>query len=657
MTPKRRIVVAAAAVAFALAARGQEEAEPKQPPFVHPLFGDNAVMQRDIAFPVWGWTTSGAKVTVSFVGKTAEAVAGDDGKWMAKLGPFPAGGPHTMTITGPQTLELKNVMTGDVWLCSGQSNMQMGIGACTNGEEEIAAANYPNIRLFSVPRSTSFEPIDTIEQVWDVCTPETASQKGWGGFTAAGYYFGRHLHENLKIPIGLVHASWGGTIIEAWTSIDALRAVDELKEKAEWFDNVDRAIKSGEYDYEKIMTAYWAVNDAGLRNGWAFDDFDDSSWEALKVPATWQNAGLTDFDGMVWFRTTLEAPEGVRWETVRLHLGPIDDADITWVNGVEVGALSQWNVPRVYEIPPGIVRPGRNTIAVRVWDGGWQGGIYGKPEQLKLEIPGSKSVPLAGMWKYKVLASKRQLPRAPRSQLKNPNIPSVLYNAMISPLLPFAIKGAIWYQGESNAGAPKQYRTMLPTMIADWRARFGVGEFPFFVVQLANFTRVVDQPVQEGWSGLREAQLLTAENDPNVGLAVIIDVGEADDIHPKNKQDVGLRLALAARGIAYKEKIEYSGPVLRAMTIEGRAIRLTFDHTGGGLVAKGGGDLKGFAIAGVDKEWRHATAIIDGDTIMVMSDDVPKPAHVRYAWANNPVCNLYNGAGLPASPFRTDREE
>jgi sialate O-acetylesterase len=228
---------------------------------------------------------------------------------------------------------------------------------------------------------------------------------------------------------------------------------------------------------------------------------------------------------------------------------------------------------------------------------------------------------------------------------------------MIQPLIPFGIRGAIWYQGESNAGDPVLYRTLLPTMIADWRRRFGVGDFPFFVVQLANFRATTDEPVQEGWAALREAQLITAENDPKVGLAVIIDIGEAKDIHPKNKQDVGLRLGLSARAIAYGQKIPYSGPTLRAMTVEGSAIRLTFDHTDGGLVAKGGGDLKGFAIAGKDQQWHHATAIIDGDTIMVLSDDVPRPAHVRYAWANNPVCNLYNGSGLPASPFRTDRED
>ena len=375
----------------------------------------------------------------------------------------------------------------------------------------------------------------------------------------------------------------------------------------------------------------------------------------MKLPTQWEQAGLPEFDGVVWFRKEFDLPESAANKDGTLRLGPIDDIDTTWVNGVRVGSTSTWTDPRIYKVPGRVLKAGRNVVAVRVLDTGGGGGIYGQADQLKFEPgDGGQPIALAGPWQYKASVPLAQTKPVPQRLDNNPNVTTVLYNGMIAPLVPFGVKGAIWYQGESNAGRPMQYRTLLPTMIRDWRARFGVGDFPFLIVQLANFMAVQQQPVEPGWAELREAQLLTALKEPRCGLAVAIDIGEANDIHPRNKQDVGGRLALAARGIAYGQSIEYSGPVFKSMEVTGGKARLRFEHVGGGLVAKGGEPLKGFAIAGADERFVRGEATIEGDAVVVWSSEVAQPVAVRYAWANNPICNLYNQAGLPASPFRTD---
>jgi len=461
-------------------------AQPAQP-YLSPLFSDNMVLQRGMRDPVWGWTTPGATVTVEMAGKRATAVADPTGKWMVRIGPFSAGGPFTMTIEGPEHRTLQNVMVGDVWLCSGQSNMQMGIANVNNAAEEIAHADYPGIRLFTVPMEVAYSPRSTVNGTWQVCTPQTISHDGWGGFSAVAYFFGRYLHKTLNVPIGLIHSSWGGTIAEAWTSAEALQKLPDFAERLQ--------------QVERIRAA------------------------------------------------------------------------------------------------------GESSL--------------------------------------------------PANQRRNPNVCTVLYNAMIAPLVPFGMKGVIWYQGESNAGRAYQYRTLLPTLIEDWRNRWGEGAFPFLIVQLANFLPVKPEPGEDEWAELREAQLFTAQKVPNCGLAVTIDIGDAADIHPKNKQEVGRRLALAALGIAYKRRIEYSGPIYKSYSREGSSIRIRFTHVDGGLVAHGGA-LQGFAIAGPDRKFVWAQARIEGDTVVVWSPAVSDPVAVRYGWAINPVVNLYNREGLPASPFRTD---
>ena len=635
-----------------LEAKGKDAGAAKMP-FLHPLFTDHMVLQRDVPVPVWGWTEPGKQVKVTLAGQSAAATADGTGRWLVKLGPLPAGGPHALEVTGPERAALSDVLVGDVWICSGQSNMQMSVASSDRAADEIAAANHPRLRLFTVPNRIALEPQSLVQGAWQLCTPQSVP-----GFSAVGYFFGRDLLEKLDVPIGLINSSWGGTLAEAWTSAEALSTMEDFRPAVKQLQEQVDARKAGTSRFDEQMDRWWKQADPGSASGagWADPSHDAADWKTMDLPAAWESAGLDGFDGLVWFRKEVDLPASWAGKEAVLHLGPIDDRDTTWVNGVRVGEGDRWDAPRDYRVRQGTLLSGRNVVAVRVLDTGGEGGLRGQPGQLRLECAGGQipAVSLAGAWKYKAATTLDKLPPVPQRIDSNPNVVTVLYNGMIAPLVPFAIKGAIWYQGESNAGNPEQYRRLLPTLIRDWRSRFGVGDFPFLVVQLANFMAPQVEPVEAGWAGLREAQLMTAQADPKVGLAVIIDIGAANDIHPKNKQDVGMRLALAALAIGDGKKIEYSGPIYSGMEVRGREAHLKFTHVGGGLLAKGGDKLKGFAIAGEDKKFQWADAAIQGETVVVSSPKVERPVAVRYGWANNPDCNLYNKEGLPASPFRTD---
>ena len=641
------------------------QAAPQAKPFVSALFSDNMVLQRGLKAPVWGWTTPGQKVRVDLKGTIAQdgakrkkprnialstsVRAGKDGKWMAYFKPLEAGGPYILTIDGPQKATFNNVMIGDVWLCSGQSNMGFNLSSANNGAQEIAQSDHPNLRLFTVPNETSNEARENLTGSggWQVSNPQTVP-----GFSAVAYFFGRDLQRELNVPIGLIHSSWGGTIAEAWTSANALKTLPDFKTRVLQMEADNLKNRSLPPGLNAETEAWWAKNDVGsVNDGWAKQDSNDGDWKTMALPANWENAGLPDFDGIVWFRKEIDLPQNWNGKAATLHLGPIDDRDTTWVNGVRVGGLDSYAAPRDYDIPAGVLKTGRNVIAVRVYDGGYGGGIYGATQNMKLESDAGE-LSLAGDWKYRASTELKNLSPMPAAMSSDPNVPTVLYNAMIAPLVPYGIKGAIWYQGESNAGRAYQYRSLLPTMIGDWRAQWKEGDFPFNIVQLANFTPQLQTPSDSDWAELREAQRMTAQNVPNVGLASAIDIGDANDIHPRNKQDVGHRLALTALAKTYGQKIEYSGPDYRSMKIEGDKIRLNFTHAQGLKATEG--DIQGFAIAGADKKWVWADAKIDGDSVLVSSPQVRVPVAVRYAWANNPNANLTNAAGLPAVPFRTD---
>ncbi|MBN2274416.1 MAG: beta galactosidase jelly roll domain-containing protein [Bacteroidales bacterium] len=616
------------------------------------ILGSNMVLQREKPVVLWGWADPREKVEISFAGNTLSSKADKEGKWKMTFPSMKAGGPYQMTIKGNNIIQLENIMIGEVWICSGQSNMEWIVANSDNSAEEISKADFPEIRLFDVPNRIAFEPQEDISGgEWLVCSPATV-----GSFSAVGYFFGMNLFSNLNIPIGLISTDWGGTLIESWASDDALYTVPEVRNKVDILRNVDlKKLEAEQQEKSDRIRSLISGTSDGIVDGkalWAETAYDDSGWPVMKVPGLWEGSLLPSLDGVVWFRREVMIPEELVNTLVILSLGKIDDSDITWVNGIKTGeTIAKYSHERSYHIPPGILKPGKNTITVRVEDTGGGGGFWS--DDSLLYIKGNQSVvSLAGDWKFRISPVGYSFYDA----VAGPNdYPSILYNSMIHPLLQYNVKGAIWYQGESNAGEAYLYRTLHPLMINNWREKWNNPDLVFLFVQLANFMQPLPQPANSEWAELREAQLMTVST-PHTGMAVAIDIGDADDIHPRNKQDVGYRLALAARKIAYNEDIVFSGPVMKSYTINGNRVEVEFDHTGSGLMAKDKyGYLKGFAIAGADKQFIWAKAYIEGNRVIVTSDKIDKPVAVRYAWADNPDdANLYNKEGLPASPFRTD---
>ncbi|WP_207434577.1 sialate O-acetylesterase [Sabulibacter ruber] len=629
------------------------------------VFSSHMVLQQKDKVPFHGTAAAGKTVTVSpsWNKKKYTTQADKNGNWQVTVPTPAAGRGFTISFNDGEELTLTNVAAGEVWVASGQSNMEMWptgmFGDIRNAPQEIAAANYPDIRLLQVDKNSSFSPLKDAQVStggWQVCTPE-AMQK----FSAVAYFFGRELHKNLNVPIGIINTSWGGTIAEAWTSGSSLKSMPEFASKVEDIEKVASTGKTQETilaDYQQAQLDFRKLinsKDAGYAQGraaWAATDLNTSSWNQIKVPGLWENQGLPGFDGILWVRRTVTVPASWAGKELTISLGPVDDDEITFFNGEQVGATEGWDKPRLYKVPAHLVKAGENVVTVRVSDKENGGGIYGNAQEIYLANAAGEKEPLTGDWKYKPGVRLAELPAAPTNPL-GPNQPTVLYNAMVYPFTSVPVKGVIWYQGESNAGRAYQYRTLFPTLINDWRKSWNRPALPFYFVQLANFMAPTSEPVDSDWAELREAQLMTLKL-PHTGMAVAIDLGEEKDIHPKNKQDVGYRLALAALAQTYGKKIPFSGPLYQSMKTEGNSIRLTFQHTNGGLQAKDGKPLTGFAIAGADKKYYWADAKIVGNEVVVTSPKVPNPVAVRYGWANNPSVNLYNGAGLPASPFRTD---
>ncbi len=615
------------------------------------IFSSNMVLQQGIAIPVWGWAAPGERVVVTFNQATEKTRADREGKWQVNLPAQEYGGPYTLTVKGNNTLIFEDVMVGEVWICSGQSNMEFRVSQGLHAEEEIKNARYPDIRFFTVPRGTEQIPQDDISSgEWEACTPETA-----GAFSAVGYFFGRDLHEKLGVPIGLIHTSWGGTVAETWISPNTIREDPDFSEALIELQQLD--IKSLQEEkmqkIKKILGGEIPLEDQGLKDGkpvWSGFDLNDGNWKTIRTPGLWEQQGYIDIDGIAWYRKEIYLSEEQTKSNLTLHLGKIDDSDITWINGIEIGKTDDYSKDRVYTLNSNYLRPGKNMLVVRVNDTGGGGGIYGDPRNQFLMI-GDEEMDISGDWKFKI--SKASVSSAGME----PNAyPSLLFNGMIHPLVPYAIKGAIWYQGESNADRARQYQRIFPSLITDWRREWGQGDFPFLYVSLANYMAPVDQPRESNWAELREAQTKTLKL-PNTGMAMAIDIGEAFDIHPKNKQDVGKRLALNAFKIAYNIDVVHSGPMFASAEFKEGKAWITFNETGSGLETRDKyGYLKSFTIAGPDKKFHWAKAtILDKNTVMVYSEEVPEPVAVRYAWADNPDdANLYNKEGLPAVPFRTD---
>ena len=634
------------------------------------MFCDHMVLQRGMEVPVWGTAEANQRVEVEYAGKKAAATADEKGNFSVKLPPLSLGDATSLSIKAGdgEPLVIKDVVVGDVWICSGQSNMGFLTKQAKNAKEEVESAKFPNIRFFRVPNLTSTQPTKELKGVWEVCSPETA-----GDFSAVGYFFGRDIHEKEKVPVGLIGNAWGGMPAESFTSEEALKADPDfapLLERKRAPSTQDTAAARKQF---QVSNAQWEKRymrkdegNEGVKKGWAKSDLDATDWKEMKLPQHWEDTGLK-IDGAVWFRREIEIPEAWAGKDLNLSLGGIDDTDTTYFNGTEVGKNDgplAVLVQRQYVIPAADVKAGKATLAVRVFDFMGDGGFYGPAMAMKIGVKGDQSIKpieLEGKWKFKVEKAIEQPAFVPPRPAEPPAagapfLASNIYNKMVYPLIPYAIKGAIWYQGESNAGRAEQYRKLFPAMIRDWRNQWKQGEFPFLFVQLANFDPKGQpaEPTDSDWAELREAQAMTLVAVPNTGMAVTIDIGEAKDIHPKNKQDVGKRLALAAEKIAYgKNDVRYSGPMYELMSVEGAKVRITFDHAKG-LKTKDGSAPKGFQIAGKDEKFVWADAKIEGEQVIVWSEKVSKPVAVRYGWANDPVISLYNEADLPASPFRTD---
>ncbi len=641
------------------------------------LFSDHMVLQQKQAAPFWGIAAPNEQVTIAASwGKSGQTRADAQGRWRLAIKTPKAGGPYTVTISGEKEKKiLQDVLIGEVWLCSGQSNMEMPLmgwppgDPIENSKEAIAAAQLPLLRLCTVQHAVSAVPLSDCSASWSPCTPETAKN-----FSATAFFFGRTLVEQLHIPVGLIHSSWGGTFAQSWINGEFLKTMPEFAAITEKIRS-----NSGEIgQYQKWLEQHrsFSVNDKNEDARWIDLDFGDRAcsqadyadqeWRTMSLPIFWEKTEMGEFDGAIWFRRTIDIPTSWAGKHAIVELGPIDDMDITFINGELIGKHEQtgfWQTERKYNVPGSLLRPGKNVIAVRVVDNQGGGGIYGKPEQMKI-YPADQldeKINLAGEWKYLPVAEYRagtfyMFSTDPQEYFKHPavsievspNTPTFLYNAMIAPLVPYRIKGAIWYQGESNTGNPKQYRTLFPLLIANWRHDWGLKDMPFYFVQIAPWEYGAGTRSQE----LREAQMLSMAV-PHSGMAVTLDIGDVKSIHPANKHDVGKRLALWALAKDYGKKVAFSGPIYQSIKIENDAIRISFKYCGSGLVA-GKKGLTGFEVAGADRQFQAADAVIIGNKVLVKATNVIKPIAVRYAWSNTASASLFNKEGLPASSFRSD---
>ncbi|SDI59063.1 sialate O-acetylesterase [Mucilaginibacter gossypii] len=613
------------------------------------LVADGMVLQRDAKVKIWGWADASEKITVNFQHKTYRTVTDESGSWKIALQPMKAGGPYTMEITGNNRITIRDILIGDVWFCSGQSNMVLPMERVKEKyPDEIAKANYPQIRNFFVKTESDVtrQHSDLLPGKWVKADSVTVL-----GFGATSWFFAKQLYQKYHVPIGIINSSVGGTPIEAWISSEGLKNIQSYHNRIARFSNtafMDSVLKKHPEPIEQLDA------DKGLNEPkpWYDTTYQPHNWHRFWLPGYWADQGVKGLNGVVWFRKEITLPASVQGKTAKLYLGRIVDADQTYFNGKLVGNITYQYPPRRYTLPAGLLKPGKNTVVVRITNTSGKGGFV-PDKRYYLAIAGD-TIDLRGDWQYKVGQVFEPVRMKPEFSAQNE--PTGLYNTMVAPVINYTIKGMVWYQGESNSSRASEYGTLLKALIADWRNRWQQGNLPFIYAQLPNFNEVQYSPTESDWAQLRAGQLEALEV-PNTGMAVTIDAGEWNDIHPLNKKKVGERLARVAENVVYgKVNVVPSGPIYQSAKIEGNKIEIAFKNTGAGLIAEDGEELSQFAIAGADKKFVWAKALIKGDKILVWSDKIPAPLYVRYAWADNPDgANLYNKEGLPASPFQTGK--
>ena len=609
------------------------------------------VLQRESKIKLWGWASAGEKIEVRFAGKTAKAKTGKDGRWNLSLPAMKAGGPFTMTIKGNNTITLHEILLGDVWICAGQSNMvhQMSLHSVRYADE-VATVNNPQIRQFWVPNIASLQgPQNDISPgYWKAANPANI-----GEFSVVAYFFAKKLYEKYQVPIGIINASWGGIPIEAMMSEDALKEFPAIISTVQ--KNKDTAYING-LNRRPPTANRPRQEDRGLTGTqpWYDPAYIPKGWHTINIPGYWEDQGIRDLDGVVWYRREIDVPASMTQVPAKVFLGRIVDADVLYINGKQVGNTTYMYPQRRYRVPEGLLKPGKNLFVIRVINNAGKGGfVPDKPYQL---IAGHDTIDLKGYWQYKV--GQVNIPQrgfGGGGGMLIQNQPTATYNGMLAPLTNYAIKGFTFYQGESNTGRPDEYVRLQQAMITDWRNKWNIRDAPFLYVQLPGFMDYNYLPAESQWAAFRDAQRKSLAV-PNTGMAVAIDLGEWNDLHPDRKKEVGERLAIAAMNIAYGEKnIVPAGPLFQAAKAEGNKIILSFSNTGSGLVSNDGEELSEFAIAGADKKFVWANAKIEGDKVILWNDAIANPVFVRYAWADNPVNpNLYNKEGLPASPFEAE---
>jgi hypothetical protein len=619
------------------------------------IFSDHAVLQRDQPIAVWGTADAGRKLAVTLGGRTVDGSADAHGKWKVQLPPQPAGGPYTLTVTSNgQTVSRADILVGDVYLCSGQSNMEFAQHQATNAGGAAYAGRNETLRFLNVQKNSTATPQDELKGPveWKVVTPETV-----GDASAVCYYMARSLQGTYKVPVGFVNASWGGTTIQGWIGAESLRTLADYKAGVAAIAQFGADPAAGMRAEDARNEAWWRAHDpaASPQRAWIAPDFDDRAWQTVTPAGSWKDSGLAgfkDFDGVAWYRTTVTLTEAQAKAANALHLGPVDTYDTTWVNGVRVGGASTSWMWRDYPVPAGVFKPGRNVIALRVLSGGQGGGLSGAPSSRTIGMADGQTIPLPAAWKIQRGSALKGL-SVPPAPWDVPTSLTTLYNGMIAPLVGYRFKLAAWYQGESNAGAAQEYRTLLPMLMRDWRQRFGQPTLPFFVVQLTSFGTPAKAPGQSGWAELRDAQAYAVANDAHAGLAVTLDVGDRFDIHPTQKTIVGERLARAARAVAYGEKTTPGSPTAVSARRNGNDIVIAYKDTGGGLATYSSDRAIGFEVC-AGTACRYAEARVAGDTVVLPGAGAPDVTRVRYAWADAPFVNLFGGDDLPAAPFQLD---